>query len=443
MRRNSNDSAVSRATHATASADQNEVESEYFQALVEVDLGNEGRLPPRLDAVGKKLYADWMTRVLVEGAVERPYLATRMPLFGAWNVADLGPLFEHVDGGEAGGAEEPFAVELAENGRKLAGASSLGCVQCHSFNGVRSLGIPAVDLAHVSERIKPAWIRQLLLDPKSLGLNSRMPTFVDSQGVSADRTILGGDPKQQVDALRSYLSLGRSMPLPPGLVVPDAEFELLPESTTILSGVFLRGWSARVQLVGNQDLVHYAFDLENSALVCAWRGRFFNAKGTWNGRAGGLEWPPSDDLLSFVQGPTFAFLPSPSAPWPNAMGRDADTRRLGTLYDARRRPTFRYRVNDVLVRESCSSVTRAGSTILVRTFDVRATRPVDDLFLRADPQLRAREEIEPTRSERSSASLGSVERESASHALSLPQRVAFVRGADGAWSAHVEVEVAW
>jgi len=385
----------------------------YFQAAVEVDLGNEGRLPPHLDAVGSKLHAAWMKKVLVEGAVERPYLATRMPQYGASNVSQLGSAFEAVDGSHADLAAPAFTSERAEIGRKLAGAGGLVCIQCHVFDGVRSLGIPAVDLAHVRERIKPAWFERLLLDPKSLGMNTRMPIFWDAQGISAARTLLDGDPKRQAEALWSYVSLGRSMPVPDGLVVPDSEYELTPTTETILCGVFMKNTSPRTLLVGNPELVHFAFDLENSRLVCAWRGRFFNARGTWEGRAGGLEWPRSDELLEFARAPALARLASSSAPWPSEIGRAAGFKRLGTRYDSKRRPTFRYQLGDVEVAECCTPLMGAGAPGLTRSFDLRAPAAVDDLYLRADP--------------------GSTER----------KHVSFARAADGTYVAHIEAEVNW
>ncbi len=402
-----------RACHArNGSGGPNEELRAYFKAAVEVDLGNEGRLPPHLDAVGSKLYAAWMQKVLAEGALERPYVATRMPQYGARNVAGLGALFERVDGSPRDLVAPAFSSEMAEAGRKLAGAGGLLCIQCHVFDGVRSLGIPAVDLAHVRERIKPAWFERLLLDPKSLGMNTRMPIFWDAQGISAARTILDGDPQQQAEALWSYVSLGRSMPLPDGLVVPDSEYELTPTSGPILCGVFLKNASPRTLMVGNPELVHYAFDLENSRLVCAWRGRFFNARGTWDGRAGGLEWPQSDELCEFDRTPALAFLASRDAPWPTAIGREAGFHRLGTRYDAQRHPTFRYRVREVEVAESCVPLVRPGAPGLRRVFDLRAPGPVDELYLHADPRQDA-------------------------------QHVAFTRAADGHYAAHVELEVSW
>jgi cytochrome c2 len=362
----------------------NEAKRGYFKAAVEVDLGNEGRLPPHLDRVGSKLYAAAMSSVLVDGAIERPYVATRMPLFGAANVEHLGELFERVDGSAEDVVAPPFSSANAEVGRKLAGTGGLGCIQCHVFDGVQSLGIPAVDLAHVKDRIKPAWFKQLLLDPKSLGMNTRMPVFWDSSGVSTAKTILGGDPKPQVDALWSYLSLGRAMPMPKGLIVPDSEYELTPESEPILCGVFMKDASPRCMWVGTPELVHYAFDIENSRLVCAWKGRFYNAKGTWNGRAGGLEWPQGDDVLEFPKLPPVAMLAKPDDPWPTALGREAGYRRLGYHLKSKL-PFFDYEVDGVTVMERNVPLgeearsTAGGS--LVRQFLLTSPRDRGDVYL--------------------------------------------------------------
>ena len=53
------------------------------------ELGDEGRLPPDLSAVGNKLRLSALREVLSEGTKIRPYMKTRMPKFGAEQVEDL------------------------------------------------------------------------------------------------------------------------------------------------------------------------------------------------------------------------------------------------------------------------------------------------------------------------------------------------------------------
>ncbi|NUP95125.1 MAG: c-type cytochrome [Planctomycetaceae bacterium] len=338
----------------------------YFRETVEADLGNEGRLPPLLEGVGRKLHEDWMARVLLDGARVRPYVAARMPLYGTTNVASLPKLFASVDAPEAS-ATSPFDPDLVEAGRKLAGKKGLGCIQCHRFNGVESLGIPAVDLATVRERVRGPWFRQLLSDPKSLGLNTRMPEMwqrVDTANGMSLRSpvadVLDGDPQRQIDALWQYLSLGVAMPLPDGLLVPEREYELVLAGEPELCAVFLRGHTPRGLMVGLPEQVHYAWDFEHSRAVWMWRGRFFNAGGTWNGRAGGLERPPTNDAYEFPAG---GALESDTKLAPKA---------LGWKLDAAKRPVFRYALGGATVEETLQPKLTAEGALLVRSVVVRS-----------------------------------------------------------------------
>jgi mono/diheme cytochrome c family protein len=341
--------------------------AEYFNEAVEADLGNEGRLPPLLDRVGAKLHGDWLARVLVEGARVRPYIATRMPIYGAPNVGTLAALFGAVDAHDVKDADPEFDPVLVEAGRKLAGKSGLGCIQCHRFNGTESLGIPAVDLATVHERIRGAWFRQLLADPKSLGMNTRMPEMwqvIDTPSGKVQRSpisdVLDGDPARQVEALWQYLSLGPSMPLPDGLIVPEREFELVPADGPSICAVFLRGHTPRGLMVGLPEQVHYAWDFEHARAVWAWRGRFFNAGGTWNGRAGALERPPAENAYEFPAG--------------GALVADAELvpEPRGWRLDAAQRPVFRYVIGGVEVEETFEPRLRKGGAILARKLVARA-----------------------------------------------------------------------
>ncbi len=56
---------------------------------------------------------------------------------------------------------------------------------------------------------------------------TRMAAFF-SGGKSARTDVLDGDASQQIDAIWTYLSLGAAMPLPAGLVVDPATYDLDP-----------------------------------------------------------------------------------------------------------------------------------------------------------------------------------------------------------------------
>lgn len=353
----------------------------YFRVNKNVELGDEGRIPPHLDFVGVKLREQALADVLLDGARVRPYMQTRMPLFGEENVAALAGMFRTLDVYERD-PEPPFDPSLVEAGRTLVGTKGLGCIQCHTFDGIESLGVPAVDLASVSQRIRPGWFRHLLLDPDSVEMNSRMPAFW-TDGRSPVKDLFDGDPERQVAAIWTYLTLGASMPIPEGLAVPEGEYELVPVDRPILCGVFMEGLSPRTVVVGFPERIHVAFDVEHSRLAKVWRGRFFDARGTWHGRAGELERPPSDDWIDLPAGPPLAYLESAAAPWPSAMGRAAGYRVLGTRFETDRRPIFRYAFDDVVVEERFDPLYAVDGLHLLRTLELSASREVEGLFFRA------------------------------------------------------------
>jgi len=355
--------------------------SDYFFATEDLDLGEEGRIPPHLDSVGAKLRFAWITEVLVQGATARPYLVTRMPQFGKAAMDEVQESLVLADRVEDPPEPRAFSTESLSAGRQLVGTSGFGCIQCHTFNGYRSLGIPAVDLADVVDHIQYPWFRELLRDPAGINMNTRMPGFwID--GKSPVQDVLDGDIDAQIDAMWTYLSMGRSMPLPPGLDVPDSAYELEPIDEPRLVGVFMKGLSPRVVAVGNPEHVHFAFDIENSRLGLAWRGRFFNARGTWEGRAGQLELPASEDVYELPPGSPFALLDDPDAEWPETIGRAPALRSLGRRYDEERRPIFRYALGDIEIEETPVAHIENEEGVLMRHFRVSSPAPIENLFFR-------------------------------------------------------------
>jgi hypothetical protein len=290
-------------------------------------------------------------------------MKTRMPQFGAANVAGLPALFAEVDAPLRDEREPEFTAEAVEAGKLLAGTKGLGCIQCHDFAGHPSIGIPAVDLAKVHERIYPGWFRELLMDPVALKMNTRMPEFWVA-GRSPVKDVLGGDPARQVEALWSYLSLGSSMPLPEGLVPLPGEYEVEVYDEPVCVGVFMEGVSPRTICVGLPERVHYAFDVENSRLALAWRGRFLDARGTWHARAGQLEKPAGEDVFGFPSGPALARLATPDAPWPT--DEASHYRVLGRRIFLDGRPRFRYEFRGSALEEELRPVLRPYGAALLR-----------------------------------------------------------------------------
>ncbi len=259
------------------------------RGLVEVeDLGDEGRLPPDLTAVGHRLRASWIEKVLAEGHQARPYLKVRMPKLPAEAAKHYAELFAAVDGRPGDDDEPPFSLEQATLGQQLVGTGGKNCVTCHTFAGLRALGPQGMDLGAQYARVRPAHFRDWLLHAATLRPGTRMPTLwvLDNE---ADH--------REVDAVRSWLSLGAAAPLPAGLVLGGRGLVLEPVDRPKLHGAFLKGLSARCIAIGSPLRTHYAYDVAHARLAWLWRGAFLDAEGTWSGRAGQLVEPLGEDWL--------------------------------------------------------------------------------------------------------------------------------------------------
>jgi mono/diheme cytochrome c family protein len=190
--------------------------SDYFTSLSELDLGDEGRLPPHLSDVGNKLRAEWLGQVLTNAGVVRPYMAVRMPQFGAVNTAALVQDFIAADLVAAASSNRPPAGD-PRAGAELVGLGGYSCVTCHSFGPHPSLGISVMDLTQMSKRLHWDWFQRYLRDPASLRPGTRMPAFWPEDQASV-RHLLGGDTARQIASIWAYLSLGVDAPPPPGLL---------------------------------------------------------------------------------------------------------------------------------------------------------------------------------------------------------------------------------
>jgi len=343
----------------------------WFEVVGDADIGDEGRIPPTLDGVGAKLRPDWLKAVLLDGGSARPYMKTRMPQYGHELVAHLPDAFLTED--SDGGTDKLTEIEEVEvgYGQRLVGTDGLGCINCHTFAGHESLGVPATDMSAMYTRLNQSWFHKLLVDPVALKMNTRMPDFW-LNGKSPVTDIHGGDIDKQIEAIWSYLSLGEAAPYPKGLLSSPGEFELTPTDGTIHTGVFMRDMSPRTLVVGTPQRIHFAFDMMNSRLGRAWAGKYFDAAGTWKGRAGQLEVPPGP-WIDFAPSAPFAVLTDAAATWPSEMGREAGYLALGRTMDESDMPTFRYSLGDVVVEETPRPELRLGGARLARAFSIQGS----------------------------------------------------------------------
>ncbi|HUR38381.1 MAG TPA: cytochrome c1, partial [Planctomycetota bacterium] len=342
------------------------------------DLGDEGRIPPHLNGVGAKLRREWIQTVLGNGSKVRPYMATRMPVFGTANLGTLAEDFEKADGALAAAplVREP---ELVKTGRLLTGTKGMSCVTCHTFQNQKSLGIQGMDLVHMSQRLRRDWFAKYLLDPPSLRPGTRMPTYWP-EGKSVRKDILEGNTERQIDALWQYLSEGGKAQIPVGL--GPQPIPLAPVDEVLIYRNFIQGAGPRAIAVGYPEKIHLAFDANAMRPALLWRGEFLDASKHWVDRGSGFQGPAGEDVLSLAEGAPFAVLPDPNAPWPKASGHEAGYQFGGYELDKKRKPTFTYTFGQVEVRDTFDAVDAKPHAHFKRILSLSSKEPIAALWFR-------------------------------------------------------------
>ena len=355
----------------------------FYVGDEEAELGDQGRFPPTLSAVGRKFRPEVLRAALRGEERVRPYLSTRMPRMGARGVDGLAEMLESADtkAPDEVAAAPSCDMELTADGRRLAGTRGLGCVQCHRFLGTESLGVQAIDMGQMHRRLRYEWFHDLLMNPANVDLDARMANLW-VEGESPVQGIAGGDIETQIESLWCWLGGEENMAPPPGLETGPWAFEVDATEEPRTVAVFMEGVSPRVLCVGSPTGLHFAFDEQNARLVKAWRGRFLNAEKTWKGRAGGLETPASSDVFEMPAGLPVIPLGTMTSTWPEAAGRDMGARIIGRTAHPDGSMTFRYAVGDLKVTESIRPVevtvgegatTEPGTRLgFERSFTVRA-----------------------------------------------------------------------
>lgn len=362
--------------------------SGHFETVGHEDLGDEGRLPPPLTGVERKLKPAWLKRVLGGTGNVRPYLQARMPrltdaeskrfvaLFDAVNRAPAAAL---APADASSSADWPAAADLrrVDVGREMLDA---GCVQCHVFRGESLPGVVGIDLAGINDRVQPDWFRDFVRHPAGLKPRTRMPTFFPD-GVSQNRELLDGDADRQIAAIWGYLSDLRRQPLPAKIEQTRGEdFELKPTDRPILLRTFMRDAGPHAIAVGFPQGVHFAFDAERLRLATAWRGRFLDAQGTWFIRSAPPAEPLGDRVIRIDREMPFRVEPNGEPPTPPSADTAAEAlpwRFAGYRLDDQGRPTLRYRLRGWQIEDRITPIDESdrpaaeGSVGLIRRLTLR------------------------------------------------------------------------
>ncbi len=352
----------------------------FFETVDHVDLGDEGRLPPRLTGVGARLQKDWLAKAVAGAVTLRPFMRARMPIYPKDVVAALPEDFKQADqltGAAATNLSPAFPPPGDHASFVPAGAVLLdaGCIQCHPLGDKSLPGTVGVNLAGVTKRVEPEWFRRLLLDPMAVRPGTKMPAFF---GATLNQTILGGNAERQIAALWAYLDRPALEPLPTKLAAATGDFELVPEKRPLLLRTFMERAGTHAIAIGFPAGVHLAFDADACRLAEAWHGRFLDARGTW---VLAKSAPPADplgtDRIVIDTMPAVTVLhatdDTPSA---------SHMRFLGYVLDRAGVPTFRYRID---TPDGAAEITDrfepegAGGGGLVRRLTVRRPTAVETL----------------------------------------------------------------
>ena len=327
---------------------------DWFETVERLDLGDEGRLPPRLTGVGARLQKPWLVKAVAGRADLRPFMHARMPGYTKDLVGHLPDLFRAADARAAtAAAAHPGDPPAAAADAVFAAAAAVldaGCIQCHPLGSHRLPGVVGVNLAGVTRRVERDWFHRLLEDPLTVRPGTKMPAFF---GATIDRRILDGAAKRQIAAVWAYLDRETFDPVPPKLLAAAAaDHELVPGERPIVLRTFMPRAGTHAVAVGFPAGVHLAFDGDRCRVAEAWRERFLDSRGTWLIRTAPPTAPLGSDVIAVDAVPPLAILPmapaADPAPWPAAVD---DVRFLGYSLDAAGVPTLRHAVAGITIAE--------------------------------------------------------------------------------------------
>ncbi len=343
------------------------------------ELGNQGRIPPPLTHVGAKLTNSWLTEVIIHGGRQRDYLNTRMPSFREKDVESLIELFGKNDSLEEMSYPKVRNIKESKNaGYEMIGATGLSCIACHDFNGQRSGGAGALELIHVTKRIKKNWFHLYMRNPARFHPTVIMPSYWPG-GQAIRKEILNGKTDLQIEALWNYLSDGERAKNPKGLSRQSLTLKVADE-TVMCRGRGTAGY--RGIGVGYPERISLAFDSEQMALRQIWKGEFAHINhGSFHARG--------NERIQFPDGIPFHRLASMDDAWPYKGKTDYlfpqnhGYQYKGYYLDPEKRPTFMYEYGTIKVEDFFEDyLDNNGKAFFTRTVTFSTTVKQEPFFFR-------------------------------------------------------------
>jgi mono/diheme cytochrome c family protein len=377
-----------------------EAHNAYFQGS-EVNLGDDGRIPPPLTLMGAKLKPAWLKKVLFDGESVRNYMVTRMPQYGAKNLEHLPGIFRRLDvldgppmnipnpeGRDEKEREQEKLMRAA--GRELLGDKGANCVACHRFNSKAANVNQGIELLTSYERLEPQWFNRYLRNPGAFRPRTVMPSAWPD-GVSAFQSILDGDSDRQIEAIWYYLSLGTSAADPSGVRAVSTKLEVGDQAVVHRGRSRVAGF--RGIAVGLPEKISYAFNAETGTLSAIWKGNFIGVN--WSGQGSG-DFNPASEPITLAQDVSFVSLADENTPWPllPVMTKEAPAnpdplypKNLGYQFRGyylgpAAIPTFQYRSGTIQIEDRTVAVGDAPNLGLKRVLEFQSPEP-QTLWFRA------------------------------------------------------------
>ncbi len=343
------------------------------------ELGNQGRIPPPLTHIGAKLTRSWLTDVMLAGGRQRDYLNTRMPSYREKEIESLVELFEKNDSLEEMSYPKVTNIKESKNaGYEMIGATGLSCIACHDFNGQRSGGAGALELIHVTKRIKKNWFHLYMRNPARFHPTVIMPSYWPG-GQAIRKEILNGKTDLQIEALWNYLSDGERAKNPKGLSRQSLTLKVADE-TIMCRGRGTAGY--RGIGVGYPERISLAFDSEQMALRQIWRGEFAHINhGSFHARG--------NERIQFPDGIPFHRLASMDDAWPYKGKTDYlfpqshGYQYKGYYLNSKKRPTFMYEYGSIKIEDFFEDhLNDNGKAFFTRTVTFTTTAKQEPFFFR-------------------------------------------------------------
>ncbi len=165
---------------------------------------------PALTWFGEKLQNGWMG-MFIAGAAPykpRPWLASRMPGFGAPATGIANGLAQQHGFPQQDAPEPAPDKELAEIGAKLIGVEGFNCAQCHGVKDQPPTAVfeaPGINLGYTKDRIRRNYFNRWMLNPLRIDPETKMPKFSEDAQTTQKTDVLGGKAPEQFGAIWQYL----------------------------------------------------------------------------------------------------------------------------------------------------------------------------------------------------------------------------------------------